>query len=122
MTTMETAMSDETGKRRRTAIEAKRGTHFVMAPSDPRLKIVGLDTRTGQDKPDGPEHYLYDERAFREVPEDRLKNYRYYGIQKPIIVVVDGEDLLVDDGRGRLLGARIIEAQQLEAGEEPITI
>lgn len=102
---------------KKTAIDAKRGTFFWLSPSDPRLKIVGVDVRTGQEKPDGPEHPLYQDRAFRKIPEDRLLNYRYYGIQEPITVQVDGDDYLVVDGRGRTIGGRLVEAQQKAAGE-----
>lgn len=104
--------------KRKTAIDAPRGTFFKLNPSDPKLKIIGVDIRTGQTKVDGPEHRLYDPRALRPISPDRVKNYAYYGIREPITIEVDNDtgDYIVNDGRGRLLGARIVEQEQIKSG------
>lgn len=116
-------MTEATDKKpRKTAVDAPRGTFFWLDPHDPRLKLVGVDVRTGQTKPDGPEHYLYDTRAFRTILPERVSNYRHYGVKTAIHIVIDGDDYLVEDGRGRLIGARLVADIQRAAGEEIIRI
>ena len=108
-------MAGSEGKRKKTALDAPRGSFFWLSPSDPRLKIVGLDTSHKKG-----DHPLWDSRAFRDISKERIGNFRHYGIKKSILIrIVDDDNWLVVDGRGRLIGARIIEKEQIAAGESP---
>ena len=71
---------------------AKRGTLFVLPPE--KLKLV-------TDK----KHSLYDERVERPVREDLVVSIMHFGVLVPIHVNVDGDDILVVDGRGRVKAA-----------------
>lgn len=83
-------MSEE--KRRRTAIEAARGTHFNIEPE--RLVLV-------TDK----KHPLYDPRV-HWVPDDAMvKSVMVHGVVETITARKNGEAVEVIDGRQRVLAA-----------------
>lgn len=104
-------------KKKKTAIDAPRGTFFWLSPSDPRLKVVGVDTKHG------PEHPLYSERNFRNLSEESIRNIGYFGVRQNIVVKeedYEGEKcLLVVAGNGRVRRARVVEAEQIKAGISP---
>lgn len=112
--TDKTEDTESTVTKKATIGDSPRGTFYWLEPDDPRLKIVGVDTKHG------PEHRLYDKRGFREIPAERIANYRFFGIRKPIMLEMADDspgDFYVNDGRGRLLGARAVKAQQKLEGE-----
>jgi ParB family chromosome partitioning protein len=82
----------------KTAIEAKRGTIFMMDPDD--VVVVGLDTK------DGPEHPLHDERARLPVDENMVLDIMARGIISPITLRKNGDALEVQVGRQRVKSAR----------------
>jgi ParB family chromosome partitioning protein len=104
-------------KNKKTAIDAPRGTIYVMNPDDVTivndewLKKNNLDS-----------HPLHDKRRNYDIEESMVKGMMVSGVKKPIIVSKHGEELLVADGRQRVLHAR--EANRLleERGEPRITI
>lgn len=98
----------------KTSIEAPRGTHFFVEPEG--LTIIGLDTK------DGPEHVLYDTRNTLPLEEDRVANFAFYGVLKPVIVRKDGDRLLVVDGRQRVRYARAANKELAKRGEELIRV
>lgn len=104
-------MSDDK-KRSKQSAEAPRGPSTFKFDPD-ALVIIGVDTK------DGPEHPLYDPRAFRPLDENRLAMYVRLGIRVPIKVKHDGNRDVVVDGRGRVLYARAIKRQQIAAGVAP---
>lgn len=79
------------------AIDAKRGTHFLMDPAD--LYLV-------TDK----EHPLYDTRVENDISESMVASIRVKGVIEPIVVRKNGERLEVIDGRQRTKNA--IEANK----------
>lgn len=94
---------------KQTMPSAKRSNLFIFDPSD--LTIVGLDTE------DGEEHPLYDERAFLPLDETLVLNIQTYGVIEPISICKDGDQVLVVDGRRRVLHAREAATRQKAAGE-----
>lgn len=103
-----------TDTRRKTSIDAPRGTHFHLDPSE--LIIIGLDTK------DGPEHPLYDSRNALPLEEDRIANFAFYGVLKPVLVKKDGDRLLVIDGRQRVRYARAANKELKKRGEELLRV
>lgn len=110
MTTEQT--TNET--RRKTSVDAPRGTHFFVEPED--CIIIGLDTK------DGPEHALYDERIKLPLDEERVANYAFYGVLKPVLVKKDGDRLLVIDGRQRVRYARAANKELKKRGGDLIRV
>lgn len=94
--------------------ELPRGTYYMADPDE--LVIIGLDTA------DGPEHPLYDVRIKKPLDEAKVRNFRTYGVIKPITAKRDGVKLIVVDGRGRTRYARAVKALQAAAGEETIRV
>jgi ParB family transcriptional regulator, chromosome partitioning protein len=80
------------------------------------LIIIGLDTE------DGPEHPLYDERAFLEVDSHLVANILVYGILQTVRVRREGGRILVVDGRQRVKAARLAADRSSEAGEYAIRV
>lgn len=80
------------------------------------LTIIGLDTEDNQ------EHHLFQERVFLPVDENLVKNIKVYGIQQPVIVRKDGDQMIVIDGRQRTRAARRACDESKEAGEHPIKV
>lgn len=96
------------------AKDAPRGASTLkLGPHD--VIIIGVDTD------DGPDHPLYDDRAFRELDPGRLANFQRLGIRSPIFIKSDNryDKPIVIDGRGRVRYAREIERLQKEAGVDP---
>ncbi len=96
----------------KTAIEgARRGTVFYVDPNI--LVIIGIDTD------DGPEHPLWDVTArTTEIERPMVDNIKTYGVFENILAVKEADGrLVVDDGRRRILHARIARKEQERAGE-----
>jgi ParB family transcriptional regulator, chromosome partitioning protein len=89
--------------------DAKKGKKvYYFDPS--RVVIIGLDTDHG------PEHPLWDRRAFDALDEGLVKNILQRGVRTPIKYrVVDGQVQVVD-GRQRVKHAREAVRRQIEAG------
>lgn len=100
------------GKQAKTS--AKRGSLYTFDPND--LLIVGLDT--GHTKT----HPLWDERAFMPLDEALVLNIQTYGVIEPISICRDGEQVLVVDGRRRVLHAREAADRQEKAGEVAVRV
>lgn len=113
-TTTTTETTTENNNRRKVAIDAPRGTHFLVDPNE--LVIIGLDTK------DGPNHPLYDVRITRPLAEDRIANFAFYGVLKPVLVRKDGDKLIVIDGRQRVRYARAANKELKKRGEEMIRV
>lgn len=97
-------------KRAKSAVDAPRGNHFLVDPSN--IVIIGLDTK------DGPEHPLFDKRKDLPLLADRVQNFMYYGALKPILVQKDGDKLIAVDGRQRVRYLRAANAELAKRGEE----
>lgn len=94
-----------------------RAKEFRGQWADPDdLVIIGKDT------PDGPEHPLYDPRINRSFDEQEIASVAFYGVKKPVVVRRNDGKLEVVDGRGRVLRARIVKAEQLKRGEDTIKV
>jgi ParB-like chromosome segregation protein Spo0J len=96
------------------AIDAARFSGFVILPE--KVIIIGRDTKHKSRQ----EHKLWDERAYDEpADDDRLLNsIRAKGVKTPIAITKDGDDILVVDGRERVIRARIVNKERLKAGAE----
>lgn len=71
-----------------------------------------------------PKHPLYDRRVHQAPNPKTVRNYRAQGVLEPVLFYKDpetGENLVID-GRRRVINARELNRQLIEAGEEPITI
>ncbi|MFA8403997.1 ParB/RepB/Spo0J family partition protein [Burkholderia pseudomallei] len=71
-----------------------------------------------------PKHPLYDRRVHQAPNQKTVRNYRAQGVLEPVLFYKDtetGENLVID-GRRRVINARELNRQLIEAGEEPITI
>ncbi len=96
----------------RRAINAPRRDVFLLPPDD--LVVIGIDTEA-KNKND---HYLYDERIKLPADEGMVLNILEYGVLEPIMVTKDGDQVLVVDGRQRVLHAREAVARQKKTGVE----
>lgn len=114
MTTATATVTDINTAKKKTAIDAPRGTHFMIEADD--LVIIGLDTK------DGPEHPLYDERILLPLDENRVPNYAHYGVLKPVLVKKDGDRLIVVDGRQRVRYARAANKELAKRGDDLIRV
>lgn len=101
-------------KKLKKAIAAKRLNAFSLDPDD--VVVIGVDTQ------DGREHSLWDKRSFDPLEEATVRNIATYGVIEPIIVVKDGDKVIVADGRRRVLHAREAKKRQLAAGEITVMI
>lgn len=112
----------EDKNRSRQAAEAPRGPSTFKFDPD-QLVIIGVDTE------DGPEHPLYDPRAFRELKPEKKAMYRRLGVRVPVKfkhmkVKLRGAKEFTDadvviDGKGRTLYARAIKRDMEAAGADP---
>lgn len=97
----------------KSAIDAQRGNIFRCDPES--LVIVGLDTEAKDSDPclDKPRLKLLDreDAAMRALIEDIKLN----GVQQPVLVTKDGDDLKVIAGRRRVFAARFAAK---ESGQE----
>lgn len=100
--------------RRKQSLDAKRLNAFSMDPD--KLVIIGVDTD------DGPEHPLWDTRAFLPIEESLVLNIMCYGIIEPVTAVKDGDRAVVVDGRRRVLHAREAKKRQEKAGEVSVMV
>lgn len=119
MTTTAPNTSDivvSTAKRRRTAVEAKRGTIFMMDPLD--LTVIGIDTR------DTDAHPLYDVDPIRHLQTDdhMVKSIEVYGVRQTVDAVKREGKVAVVSGRRRVLHARVANANLKKAGEAPVLV
>lgn len=90
--------------------QAKRRTMWSFNPNDP--VIIGVDTK------DGPEHELYDERAFLPLVEETVVNFMAVGVLEPIVVRRSPKGKAeVVDGRRRVLHAREANRRLKKLGE-----
>ena len=101
-------------KRSSQAVDAKRGSYFLMDPG--QLTIVGVDTGDTVANP------LWDPRIKLPLDEAMVRNIRVYGVIEPIVAVKDGDQVMVVDGRRRVLHAREAARRQAEAGEEALRV
>lgn len=99
-------------ERRKQAIDAPRGNVFYVDPW--AVKIVGRDTSHKKG-----EHRLWDKRVLRPVDEALAKNIDYQGVLEPVLVVKDGDVLLVGAGRRRTLATRRANEIRDARGAEP---
>lgn len=83
-------------------IQSKRQNLHFYNPAD--LTIIGLDEG-------GLDHPLYDERVLLPVRESLVRSIIAKGVMQNILVMVDGDKLLVVAGRQRVRAAR--EANEL---------
>jgi hypothetical protein len=90
------------------ALEGSRLNAFHMDPD--KLTIIGIDTN------DGPEHRLYDKTLRHEIDENFIESLKLYGNITPIEVEKDGDQVLVIDGRRRVLHVRELNRRLREAG------
>lgn len=80
------------------AIDAPRSNVFNVDAN--ALTIIGLDTD------DGVTHPLYDERIRLPLDESMVESIMTHGVKVPILVVKDGDAVVVVDGRQRVRHAR----------------
>jgi len=106
-------MATDTNKR---AVKAPRRDVFLLDPND--ITVIGVDT----DHASKSDHYLWDPRTRLPIDEYLVRNIQTYGVIKPIVVVKDGDAVLVVDGRQRVLHARQALARQKKAGEEEVRV
>lgn len=83
----------------KTTVNLGRKSAYTADPTD--LTIIGLDTDHKQG-----EHPLWDERSKAQLDESMVLNIMVYGVIKPVVCVREGDDLLLVDGRQRVLSAR----------------
>jgi len=79
----------------KTAIDAKRGTVFLVDPEN----LVLVEDRT---------HHLYDERVHMPVDQSLVESIKLHGVLQPVRVQKDGEKLLVVVGRQRVKASRMV--------------
>jgi len=103
-----------TDKRKRTAIDAKRGTVFLTDPDT--LTVVGLDDDAG------PSHPLYDERVKEPLSEETIQDFCIRGVLEPVLVRKNGDIIEVAAGRRRVLHAREANKRLEAAGKELIRV
>jgi ParB family chromosome partitioning protein len=96
------------------AIPGPRKQIFMGDPED--VTIIGRDTK------DGPEHPLYDPRAHDDPDEFMVANIRRAGVKKPILVCKVDDQIVVVDGRRRVINARRANVELDIDGEEQIRV
>lgn len=98
--TPETPAVEVSQERSRQALPGSRLNAFSMDPQV--LTIIGLDTA---DK-SSSDHYLHDSRVYMKLDEGLVRNVYMMGILLPVLVVKEGERILVSEGRQRVRAAR----------------
>lgn len=92
-------------------LDGKRGSFFWMEPEFPKLTIIGLDTKHRA------EHPLYDERIDFPLDETLLDAMMNGGAgDDPILIVKDGDDALLVDGRQCTRHAREVNKRLKKLG------
>jgi len=86
----------------------------LVDPDD--LVIIGLDTK------DGTEHPLYDPRIKLSISDQEVASIAFYGVREPVTVRRNDGRLEVVDGRQRVRRARLVKAEQIKRGEDPIKV
>lgn len=99
----------ETTAKRKTALDAQRGTYFVVEPES--LKII-------EDK----RHPLYDSRVELPLDDDFVESIAHFGVKKIIDVRKNGDRLEVVDGRRRTRGAVEANRRREERGLPRLTV
>jgi len=94
--------------------EGKRQDMFLVDPAD--VVVVGIDT------PDGPEHFLYDERIKLDLDESMVRSIMHDGVIEPVVVTAIGGKPHVVDGRQRVRCAREANRRLEERGAEPVRV
>jgi ParB family chromosome partitioning protein len=98
-------------------IPEKPATDRFYRVSPDGIFVIGLDT------PDGPEHELYDERAFLPINEEQVLSFMAIGVRMPVLVRRGaGGRMEVVDGRRRTIESREANRRLLAMGELPITV
>ncbi len=93
----------------KTSIDAPRLNAFAIEPE--RLTIVTDE-----------KHHLYDERVKLPVEENLVRNIMVHGVQVPVLVVKEGNDILVVDGRQRVRAAIEANLRLEKEGAAPVKI
>lgn len=87
-----------------------------LDPND--LVIVGIDTKHKSPK----DHHLFDERIKLPLDDNMVKNIMVYGVQQTVICQMDGDELIVVDGRQRVRWAREANKRLAAEGKEPYAV
>ena len=87
----------------KTATDAPRATLFVMDPD--ALKIIT-----------DPRDPLFDPRGIEDPDPAMVASIRVFGVDKPVKGYKDGDDVVVLDGRRRVIAAREAKRLNLECG------
>jgi len=98
------------------AVNAPRRDVFMLDPTD--VVVIGVDT----DHRSKADHYLWDPRIKLPLDEGLVNNIRTYGVLKPVLVIKDGDKVIVADGRQRTMHAREAAKRAKAAGEEPVKL
>ncbi len=93
----------------KSAIDAPRLNAFAIEPE--RLVIVTDE-----------KHHLYDERVKLPLDENLVRNIMVHGVQVPVLVVKEGNDILVVDGRQRVRAAIEANLRLEKEGAAPVRI
>ncbi len=93
----------------KTSIDAPRLNAFAIEPE--RLVIVTDE-----------KHHLYDERVKLPIEENLVRNIMVHGVQVPVLVVKEGNDILVVDGRQRVRAAIEANLRLEKEGAAPVKI
>lgn len=105
--------------------KSKKSEELIATPSgtfkgfreDPnKLIIIGLDTKDGQ------KHALYDERIHLPLKDSFVASIATHGVIQPVVVMRDGDRLLVWAGRQRVRAAREVNKEYKKAGKAPILV
>lgn len=95
---------------------AKRGNLWQFDPKD--LIVIGVDTK------DGPEHELYDERAFLPLDDGMIASIADMGVKQSVTIrknAATGKPEVVD-GRRRVLHAREANKKLKKAGDPLVKV
>lgn len=113
MSTDTSNLTPSAAKRKRTAVDAKRGTIFWMDPNE--LVIVGIDTK------DDESHPLYDVDAVRHMKTDdgMVASIKSDGVRTPVDATKEKGRVLVVAGRRRVLNSRVANAELVKEGSSP---
>lgn len=100
------------------AIEGVRKNAFARDPKT--MLIVGIDEVPGVMDPKN--HPLYEDPARLVIDDAMVRNIMHYGVIEPVVVCRDGENVVVVDGRRRVLHARRANELLFERGGQPILV
>ncbi|MCL2010632.1 MAG: ParB N-terminal domain-containing protein [Synergistaceae bacterium] len=94
---------------KKTAIDAQRGTIFMVAPEN--LTLVT-----------DPNHPLYDPRVHDVAEDSMVCNVMVYGVLEPILVRKDGDKIEVVAGKHRVKAAIEANRRLTAEGKQPILV